>query len=269
MFAPLVFTVFTSAATVRAEGERAVERARYAFVLEARRPFDEVYPRSIFQRRARREVLEERVLSERFGMSITPRILAAEFDRIERETKARDQWDAIKQALGGDRGRVEDIYCRPLLIERALLARFEFDQQIHAAPHENARRARAEFRAGRKPDGARSLVLSRIAQANLTTEEMLSTAKAESHLPRRIEAPAPPRDDRPIPLDAEVRSVLERELKSPGDVTTILEERSAFVVYRLVAITPSAWRVDAVDFAKVDFDSWFEREAAKMDRQSR
>jgi hypothetical protein len=201
-------------------------------------------------------------------MSVTPHILSDEFDRIERETKARDQWEAIKRALGGDRGRIKDIYCRPLLVERALHARFDFDQEIHAAPHESARRVRAEFLAGRRPAGARSLLLSRIAEAPVSTEEMLSAAKARSRLPAKIDAPAATRDDRPVPLEAEVRGVLERELKSPGDVTTILEERSAFVVYRLVSRTPSEWRVDAVDFPKVDFDSWLEREAAKIDRQS-
>jgi hypothetical protein len=260
VFAPLLFTVFTSAVNVRAKGDRAVERARYAFVLEANRPFDEVYPPSVFQARARQEMLEERVLSQRFGLSVTPAILAAEFDRIERETKARDQWEAIKRALGGDRGRIEDIYCRPLLVDRALHARFDFDQQIHAAAHEKARRAQAEFLARRKPAGARSLALSRIAEVNLSTDEMLSTAKAWSQLPAKIEAPAATRDDQPIPLSEKVRNVLERELKSPGDVTTILEEPKGFVVYRLVAITPSEWRVDAVGVPKMDFDSWFERE---------
>ena len=266
MLAPLLFAVVASAVNVRAEGDRTVERARYAFVLDAHRRFDEVYPLSMFQARARREILEERVLAERFGMSVTPAVLAGEFDRIGRETKARDEWETIKRALGGDRRRIEDIYCRPLLVERALHARFDFDQEIHAGPHQQARRARTELLAGRKPEGARSLLLSRIAEAPVSTEEMLSDAKARSRPPAKIEPPAAPRNDRPIPLDAEVRGVLERELKFPADVTTILEERSAFVVYRLVAVTPSSWRVDAIEVAKVDFDSWFAREAAKIDR---
>jgi hypothetical protein len=147
-----------------------------------------------------------------------------------------------------------------------LRARFDFDQEIHAAAHERARRARAEFLAGRTPAGARSLALSRVGEAPLSTEEMLSGAKARSLLPNRIEAAAPPDDDPPIPLDGDVRNVLERELRSPGDVTTILEEPKVFVVYRLAARTHSVWRVAAVGVPKVDFDSWFEREAGKIDR---
>ena len=94
-------------------GARSVERARDAFVLGATRPFDEVYPRSVFEKKVQRELAEERVLSRVFGMEVTPALLAAEYERIEKETRAPDQGKAIKKALGGDRRMIEEVVCRP------------------------------------------------------------------------------------------------------------------------------------------------------------
>jgi hypothetical protein len=45
------------------EGERAVERARYQFVIGNTRPFDEVYPRSVFEKRVAREMAQEELLA--------------------------------------------------------------------------------------------------------------------------------------------------------------------------------------------------------------
>jgi hypothetical protein len=52
--------------------------------------------------------------------------------------------------------------------------------------------------------------------------------------------------------------VLEKELRRAGDVTTILEERDRFSVFRLLAITEEEWTVTAVQFPKRDFEGWFE-----------
>jgi hypothetical protein len=69
-----------------------------------------------------------------------------------------------------------------------------------------------------------------------------------------------------VSLDPEVTAVLEKELKRPGDVTTILEERDGFEVFRLVAATKESWKLDAVRFPKVNFDSWLERQMGKGSR---
>src|SRR5664280_402892 len=171
----------------RVEGERAVERARYAFVIGAARPFDEVYPRSVFETKVRREADEERVLARRFGMEVTPALLAAEYERIERETRAPEQWAAIKAALGGSREKVEEVFCRPLMVDRALRARFAFDQAIHAKEHQKVRAARTLFLAGKAPPGMTRLRLSRRSEAE-GTQEMLARAKAEAAVPKVLSA---------------------------------------------------------------------------------
>jgi len=242
----------------RVEGERAVERARYRFVIGATRPFDEAYPRRVFESKVAREIAEERVLRKSFGVAITPGILAAEFDRIEKGTKAPDQWRAIKIALGNDRRTIEEVFCRPLVVERMLYAKFAFDTAIHAGPHQRAREARADLLAGRKPAAVSAVVLAR-GGSPAKTDEMLAEAQRNSALPRVLEPPAGKNDGAPVPVAPELAAVLEKELVRPGDVTTILEQRERFSVFRLIERTPDGWRVEAVTFPKIEFDTWFEK----------
>lgn len=242
----------------RVDGERAVERARYRFVIGATTPFDEVYPRSVFEKKVAREIAEERLLSKFFEVTITPEVLATEFDRIQRDTKAPDQWAAIKAALGNDRSRIEEVFCRPLLVERALRAKFAFDPEIHAGPHRKAREARARLLTGKNPEGLSILVLARAPTESPTTSELLGKARAESAAPRVLDSPGRPSPDGAAPIDPEMAAVLERELKKPGDVTTILEERDRFSVFRLKEKTAKTWKIEAVTFSKVDFEAWFE-----------
>jgi hypothetical protein len=245
--------------SARVDGARAVERARYRFVIGATQPFDRAYPRSVFERKVVREIAEERVLQKFFGVAITRDLLRQEFQRIERDTKAPDQWSAIKNALGNDRQRIEEIFCRPLLVERALRTRFAFDGRIHAVPHRKAREAREGFRRGQTPAGVSSLSLSRTGARSPTTDELFERSKAEAALPRVLATPGVPGRDDPMPVDPEMAAVLERELVKPGDVTTILEERDRLSVFQLKEKTRSGWIVDALTFPKVDFDSWFEK----------
>jgi hypothetical protein len=242
--------------------ERAVERARYQFVIGNTTPFDEVYPRSVFEKRVGRELAEEKVLRKLFGLSVTPKLLEEEFQRIEHTTKAPEQWAAIKTSLQDNRRLIEEVFCRPLLVDRALRQKFAFDQKIHAGPHQEAREARAELLAGKTPRGASVLLLRRAAQPSPTTDELLGEAKKKSELPRVIQPPTEERETGPVPVEPELAAVLEKELRKPGDVTTILEEREQFRVFRLLAPTKETWKVEAVVYPKVDFDAWLAKAPA-------
>jgi hypothetical protein len=251
----------------RVDGVRAVERARYSFVLNATKPFDEVYPRTVFERKVRREAAEEMVLRGEFGMEVTHDLLAAESDRIEKETRAPDQWTAMKAALGNDRGRIEQVVCRPLLVERALRTRFAFDQKIHEKEHQKARDVRNAFLAGKTPPGEKPLRLARGGGEGGSTDELLKQAQADAKGMKVLTPQGPDRkEERPVPVDPEMAKVLEKELKAKGDVTTILEERDRFSVFRLVAAVPSEWLVDSVQIPKRGFDRWLESLISKSAR---
>lgn len=255
LFAAAHHATLTDAARIAAK--QSIERARYAFVLGDKPPFDTQYPRSFFKEQLRQERDREAVLRRLYGISITTAMLAQEYDRIDKSTKAPEQWEAVKAAVHNDRKLIEEVVCRPLLVERALRAKFDFDQKIHAKAHEKARQARAEFLAGRTPARAVVRMLSRQANPAQSTEEMLQHAQTEAVVPRVIKPGAEREPSAPLPLDPEATALLEKELHQPGDVSTILEYRDHFEVYRLIDATPERWRVEAVDFPKEDFDSWY------------
>jgi hypothetical protein len=244
----------------RVEGERAVERARYQFVLSAMRPFDEVYPRRVFEERARLLERKERALQNAFGISIDASQLAEEYVRIERSTRAPEQWETIKEALGNDRRRIEEIVCRPIVVDRVLRQKFDLDRTVHAGSHERARAARAEFLAGRTPEGASSQLLEPSEQGG-GLDEMLSKAKAEASGPRVLAPPGKRATDGPLAISPALAAVLEKELRAPGDVTTVLEDRKAFQVMRLLERKGKTVRVEAVTVPKRRFEEWLDEVA--------
>jgi hypothetical protein len=106
-------------------------------------------------------------------------------------------------------------------------------------------------------------LLSRSGESGESTDAMLQKARAEASLPRVLQPPENVESSAPRPLEPEAAAILEKELRNPGDVSTILEHRDRFEVYRLIEITPAAWRVEAVRLAKEDFDGWYERARRK------
>ena len=257
LIAATVTDVAGTSITSRAEAQRKIEQARYAFVIGNTQPFEELYPLSVFEARVARGAAEEEVLKRVFGMVVTPALLAEEFARIEKTTRAPDQWEGIKKALGHDRRLIEEAFCRPPLVQRALRARFAFDRNIHAQPHQKARHARASLLTGRDVPGAAILRLQRKPEPAQDTDRMMAAARAEATGPRLLLPPAERDPQAPLPVDPEIAAVLEKELTRPGDVTTILEERDQFSVFKLVEADKDTWKVTAVRFPKVDFDVWF------------
>ena len=254
----LAVSALAMSLTQRAVAKRAIEKARYQFVLGEKPDFNKAYPLSFFKKQVAREQEREAVLKRVYDLTVSRRVMAEEYDRIEKSTKAPEQWEAIKAAVHNNRRMIEEIICRPLLVERVLRTKFEFDQKIHAAAHQNARSARAEFLAGRKPAGMTTVTLSRKSDSGESTEAMLEQARADASVPRVLEPKQEVKEPRPLPLEPQAAAVLEKELHKPGDISTILEYRDRFEVYRLLGITPSTWRVEMVHFPKRDFDSWYE-----------
>jgi hypothetical protein len=124
-----------------------------------------------------------------------------------------------------------------------------------------AREARAAFLAGKKPREARVQLLRRKPEVAPDTDELLRKAQAETSLPRVLAAKESGEANAPGSVDPEMARVLEKELRKPGDVTTILEERDRFEIFRLISATGETWKAEAVSFPKVGFDTWLAKTA--------
>jgi len=207
------------------EAKQAIERARYAFVIgSAKPPFDEAYPRSFFEKLHAAGRERERVLQHVFAVAITARMLDDELGRIERDTKAPEQWSAMKAAVHDDRQLLEDVICRPLLVDRILRQKFAFDENIQARRHDEARRARIALMKGRIPASA-----------------------IDVHID-------------PDALEPAAMAALSKELKKSGDVSTILEFHDRFEVYKLIRVEAGkSWRAHLVRISKENFDTWYEQ----------
>jgi hypothetical protein len=234
----------------------AVERARYAFVIGATKPSDVAYPPAVSRARGARASRGAR-LERVFGFTPRRRSCPGVSTGIETTTRAPEQWQAIKAALGNDRRRVEDAFCRPLLVHRFLQARFAPDPRIHAETYACAARpVRCCSRAGRRP-APPGWSLGRRGTPDGATDDLLMRTRAEAVVLWVLR----PLDERPqsapVALHPEAAAALEAQLLRPGDVSTVLSEWDRFTVYRLIESTDEAWTVEAGVFPKRDFESWF------------
>ena len=211
----------------RIAAEEAVERARYAFVIGAKPPFERQYPHEVFVNRVHDEQEREAILRRTYAVRITAEYLHDEYARIEKATQAPEQWRAIKAALHDDRQLIEEVICRPILVDRALRAKYAFDPVLHGAAHQKAREARAELLAGRTPAGTFVTTIARSSQAD-------------------------------VPGGREAAALFETQLREPGDVSNILEYGDRFEVYRLIDVSTEAWRVETIRIPKQPFDVWYE-----------
>lgn len=208
---------------------------------------------------ARRLEAERRVLASRFRIEVTPAMEAEECARVDRSTKAPEQWAAVQKTLGG-RGPVERVVCGSSLVGRLVRGSFGQDRTIHAVPHGEARAARKAFLSGGSPEGANRRELSLLPGSGsaISTERLLAEAKAGRGEGRTVAGD--PRMGGPEPVGPELAALPEKELVRPGDVSRILEGQDRFTVFRLVQRTDEAWGVDALVVEKLPLDPWLEEE---------
>ena len=219
----------------RVEGARAVERPGYTFVIGATKPFDEVVP-------ALRLRKEGEARAGRGARPLAPVRNAghagAPFGRVraDREGNPRprpvggDPEGARRLAQDNRRGRLP---ARSSWTAPSGPASPSTRRSMKRSIRKRARRARRSSRERRRKARARSGSRERRNRAG--TDELLAKARSETS-GQKILTPDEPgkKNDAPVPVDPEMANVLEKELKKKGDVTTILEERNRFSVFRLV-----------------------------------
>jgi hypothetical protein len=267
---PLALWTWAQAAHLeRIEAVRAVEQTRALLAAGTATPLDPAAIRDLAARQVGRALQQEALLRQRFGVRVSPELLAAELERIEAHTQDAEGWAAVKAALGNDRRAIEETVCRPLVVDRLLRHGFAFDDSIHSDAHARARQARSRFLAGQPVEASHVLLLARRPEvSSVDVRAWLAETRAQTRGPRVLWSPEQrpePRPERPMPLHPDAARVLEAQLQRSGDVSTILSEPDRFAVYRLIEATEESWKVEAAVFLKRDFAQWFRETTAGHD----
>jgi hypothetical protein len=266
---PLALWTWGQAAHLeRIEAVRAVEQTRALLAAGATTPLDPAAIRDLAARQVGRALQQEALLARRFGVRVSPDLLAAELERIEAHTQDAEGWAAVKAALGNDRRGIEETVCRPLVVDRLLRLRFAFDDRVHADAHARAREARSRFLAGQPVEASHVVRLARRPESSVDVRAWLAETRAQTRGPRVLSSPEQrpqPRPERPMPLHPDAARVLEVQLRRSGDVSTILSEPDRFAVYRLIEATEESWTVEAAVFPKRDFAQRFRETTAGHD----
>ncbi|HWH68083.1 MAG TPA: hypothetical protein VNT26_01750, partial [Candidatus Sulfotelmatobacter sp.] len=175
----------------------AVERVYYNHRLGEKPSFEQALPAAAIEQMVRFDAHKEAVLKNVYGTEVTPAQLQAEVQRIDATTRAPDTLAELKAALGNDPERFARAIAKPLLVERQLRARFENDDQLHAAQRQAAEKVRQELLAAKKGGEALEKSLARLravpsASCHEVVWQMVPRPIPQENQPARPQVPAGP-----------------------------------------------------------------------------
>lgn len=256
----------------------AIERVYHEHRTGEKPPFEKALPAAMIEQLVRRDLHEQRVLREVYGVVIAPEAVRAEVARIEATTRAPEMLAEIKAALGHDAARFARGLALPGLVDRELRRRFENDDRLHAKARAEADIARTRLMAREPVSGLRAVTWSlRPAVADrappvatspppVTKANAASAAyhvQATAQVAQVLAAPgqsAADEDGAPSihSLDPALRAVLLAQLTRPGDVSAVIESATGFLVFVAGERTADTLKASVISVAKVSYDEWLQ-----------
>lgn len=259
----------------------AIERVYYKHRLGTKPPFEQTLPRETLEQLVRMDLRKESVLRQRYGVAITPGVLAAEVQRINTTSRAPKMLTEIKAALGNDPEKFAQAFAKPLLVERLLREKFDHDDTLHARQRRACEQARLELLTA-KTNGATAAKLlamlrerheDRVSEAawQLAARPALSNTSSPSELEIRkrfgpgaqlLSSPQAEEDRKAYfeDLPAELQRVLRAQLRSAGDISAVIETPAGFLLYVATGKSESVLSVASVHLSKRGFEQWLEEQ---------
>ena len=250
----------------------AIERVYYIHRTGAKLPFKQTLPPGDLEALVKLDVKKEATLKRVYGVAITPGLLQAEARRIDVTTRAPEILAELKAALGDDSGRFARAMVRPIVVERALRARFENDDALNASQRRAAEQARADLLAKKNIEGLRdvtwqlgprpleALPPSSAAPATGSASSGLYRIEATARLSEGIGRAAALGREREIvyfeDLGPELKNVLRSQLRRPGDVSAVIEAPSVFLVFVTREKTAEKLSVALLAVPKRSYEQW-------------
>jgi hypothetical protein len=262
-------------AAVKLADRAAIERVYHSHRLGTKASFDEAMPPGLLDRLVRQDQRKESVLRKTYGVEVSPAMIAAEVRRIDRTTRAPEVLAEIKAALGNDPERFARAMVRPILVERALRARFDNDDTLHAAQRRAAELARDSLLAKQAVKDLGDVTWQLAprpadeppappAAATPPTEGKASSSaysvEATAQLAQALASPGPaePGQEKRYfgDLDPELQKVLRVQLQVPGDVSAVIELPGGFLIFIAREITAEALAASSLSIPKRGYEEW-------------
>ena len=267
----------------------AIERVYHEHRTGTKPPFEEAMPPALLARLVREDAKKEAVLARAYGVSITDAMVTAEVRRIQTTTRAPETLAEIKTALGNDPARFARAMARPIVVERALRARFENDDALHSPQRRSAEAMRAGMFATDVSDFAQRLsVLQKCKEGEVQEQAWTLTPRPATDIPP---APAPASGPTSVTarggvytneataqiaqvlsspghsadalrtlyfedLDPQLQKILRAQLRKPGDVSAVIETPSGFLLFLATEKTDTVLSAAVLTIRKRSYEEW-------------
>ena len=225
----------------------AIERVYHSHRTGSLETFEQALPVADLRRLVERDVARENFLRSHYGVEISATQIAAEISRITTTTRAPETLAEIKAALGGDTARFADAFVKPILVDRELRARFANDDALHASLRRVGETARTKLLQARAAGATAAELVGQLTRGHtnsvtLTTWRLKDTAtnvaKAFADLPPQL------------------HEVLAAQLRSPGDVSALIETPENFLLFVVQKKTEAALTAACLVLPKPNYDDW-------------
>jgi hypothetical protein len=102
----------------RVRAQDAIERVYYSHQIGVTKPFEEVVPRAVLEKKVTAYLRESVALDTLWHAPVTAETLRRELDRIARDTRLPERLQEIYAALGNDVFLIEECFARPAVVDR-------------------------------------------------------------------------------------------------------------------------------------------------------
>lgn len=281
--------LFISAASAVFGGEfddllqdrRAIEEVYHHHRLNTQRTFEEAMPMETVKMLVQRDLHKEAVLKRAYGVTITQPMMRAEMQRIDQTTRAPEILAEVKAALGNDAERFARVYVKPIIVERELHRRFQFDDAVHTPKRREAEQAREQLKAGNEVEGMHEV-----------TWQM--TPRPQDDPPAQAAPPSVPKEVKGKSrsysiegtvnraqvlgggagvegesekrfyfedLNPKLQKVIQAQLRQADDVSAVIEVPHGFTVYQAMERTAEQLTVRVLSIPKIAYDQWLKNQA--------
>lgn len=244
----------------------AIERVYHTNRTGNRQAFEETVRPEDLLRLVQLDQFKESVLKQTCGLEIQSSQIQAEVARINRETRAPQILAELKAALGNDPDRFGRAVIKPLLVDRALREWFENNPQLHLEQRSKLEALRATLLERRHGQEGVSAQLRAMREA-VTTSPTETTWRLPATTTSDDQPGKQPGTRSFTELHMELRTVLETQLRGPGDVSALIETPSDFLLFLARERTDSTLTTASVSVQKRTFDDWLRSQKPPDPRQ--